>query len=128
MASSTVSPAMNRRANACGPAHPVAGRERLQCSAVGERLEEGLGRDIEHQCVRPEPDVSRCSMRAGVVAEHVAVAHAEPAAIVDDDAARFERLGGFFDGLPAARDAEVRADGAQRLDDRFGARFEIAPA
>ena len=42
--------------------HPVAGRQRLQCAAAGEGLKEGLGRDIQHQCVRPDPDVSRCSI------------------------------------------------------------------
>ena len=45
-----------------GSRHPVSGRERLQCSAVGERLEEGFGRNIQHQWVRAEPDVSRCSI------------------------------------------------------------------
>ena len=45
-----------------GSRHAVSGRERLQNAAVGERLEEGFGRNIQHQWVRAEPDVSRCSI------------------------------------------------------------------
>ena len=37
--------------------------------------------------------------RAGVVAEHVAVADAQAAALDDDDAARLERLDGGIDRL-----------------------------
>ncbi len=66
--------------------------------------------------------------RAGVVAKDVAVADAEPPSVADDDAAGFERLGGLVDSLASAGDAEVGADGAKRLDNRFGALFEIAPA
>ena len=54
--------------------------------------------------------------RPRVVAEHAAVAHAEPAAFEDDDAARFERLGGFLDRLASAGDAEVGAPCRQLLD------------
>ena len=56
--------------------------------------------------------------RARVVAQHVALADAEAAALDDDDAARLERLGGFVDGLAAAGDAEVGAGGAQLVDQR----------
>ena len=56
--------------------------------------------------------------RPGVVAQHAALAHAEPAALGDDDAARLERLGRLLDGLPAARDAEVRAPRGELLDQR----------
>src|SRR5688500_180840 len=46
--------------------------------------------------------------RAGVVAQHVAVAHAQAAVLDDDHAARFERLDGGVDRLGAAGHAEVR--------------------
>src|SRR6187397_1640472 len=65
---------------------------------------------------------------SGVVPQHVAVAHAEAPAIVDEDTPRFEGFRSFFDGLAAGRNAEIRADGAQRLDDRLRARLEIASA
>src|SRR5918993_977952 len=63
---------------------------------------------------------------ASVVAENVSISHAEPAAIVDDDAARFEWLGGLFNGLAAAGHAKIRADCAKRFDDGVGPRLEIA--
>ena len=51
--------------------------------------------------------------RPGVVAEHVAIADAEPALVADDDAARFERLGGVVDGFGGRLHAEVGAGGAR---------------
>ena len=65
---------------------------------------------------------------ARVVAEHAAVADAEAAALEDDDAARFERLGRLVDGLPSARHAEVRVARRQLLDQLVDARLEIAAA
>ena len=39
--------------------HPISGRQRFQELAARESLKEGLGCNIQHQCVRPDPDVSR---------------------------------------------------------------------
>ena len=64
---------------------------------------------------------------AGVVAQHAAVAHAEPPALGDDDAARFERLGRLVDRLAPAGGAEVRAARRQLLDEPVDPRLEVGP-
>ena len=65
----------------------------------------------------------------GVIAQDAAVADAESAARVDDDAPRFERLGGRVDGIPSVRDAEVGAALVQRfqqpIDSRSRSRFVV---
>ena len=66
--------------------------------------------------------------RPRVVAQHGALADAEAAALGDDDAARLERLGRFFDRLPAAGDAEVGVPRRELLDQAIDARLEIARA
>ena len=109
---------MNRLAPGVRSGHAVAGGERLQCAAVSESLKKSLRCDAEHQCVRPDPEVEQMFDCAGVIAEDVAIAHAEPPVVVDDDAAGLEGLRGFFHGLASRRHAEVGANGAQRLDDR----------
>src|SRR5215210_4377492 len=64
---------------------------------------------------------------AAVIAEYVAVAHAKPVAFGDHDAPRLEQFGRFLDGVAPVVHAEVGAHGAQRFNDRIGARLEIAP-
>jgi hypothetical protein len=53
---------MKRLANARGPDMPYREASVFSVRAVRKRLEEGFGCNIQHQCVRPDPDVSRCSM------------------------------------------------------------------
>src|SRR6266436_9176268 len=64
---------------------------------------------------------------ARVVPQDAAVADAEPAALVDHDAARLERLGGEFDGLASALHAQIRAPSGQSLNQLIDARLELAP-
>src|SRR5215216_859106 len=61
--------------------------------------------------------------RARVVAKDVPLADAEASALRDDDAARLEGLGGFFNGLAPGEHCEVRTYGTQRFDDRIGPRL-----
>jgi len=62
-----------------------------------------------------------------VVAQHAAVADAETATLVDDDAARLERLGGELHRLPSAADGEVGAARRERLEHPVDPRLELAP-
>src|SRR5687768_7959064 len=64
---------------------------------------------------------------AGVVAEHVALPHAHPATRHGKDAAGCERLDRSIGSLFAARDAQIGAAGAQRVEDGVGAALELAP-
>src|SRR5207237_8341720 len=64
--------------------------------------------------------------RAGVVAQHMPIPDTDSSSFSNDDAARFERLEGLRHGFGAGLDAEVGAGRAQRVDDRVGARFEVA--
>ncbi len=64
--------------------------------------------------------------RARIVLEHRPLAHAEPSALGDDDAARLQRFGGLFDRLPPARHRQVRVPRRELLDQPVDPRFEIA--
>jgi hypothetical protein len=64
--------------------------------------------------------------RPRVVAQDGPFADAEPAALGDDDAARFERLGRLLDRLAAAGDAEIGVPRRQVFDDVIDAVLEIA--
>src|SRR5580765_7196531 len=65
--------------------------------------------------------------RPRVVLQHGALAHAEAPALGDDNAARFERFGGFVDRLSAARDPEVGVPRGELLDQPIDARLQVAP-
>ena len=80
IASSTVSPAMKRRAKLAGVRMPYRDGQRLQGAALREEVEEGFRSAAEHQCVRPVGH-QQVFDRPRVVAQHVAVAHAEAAAL-----------------------------------------------
>ena len=82
--------------------HPVARRQFPENAAPREQVEKSL------QC-GPSGDGEQVLDGPGVVAQHAAIAHAEPSAFRDDDPARLERLGGFLNRLAAARHAEVGA-------------------
>ena len=64
--------------------------------------------------------------RAGVVAQHIPIPDTDASSFSNDDAARLERLECLRHGFGAGLDAEVGAGRAQRVDDRVGARFEVA--
>src|SRR5437899_12937504 len=65
--------------------------------------------------MRPTGSHQEMFDRAAVVAEDAALAHAEPSALRDDDAARLQRPGGLVDRLAAARCADVRVSRSQPL-------------
>jgi hypothetical protein len=54
--------------------------------------------------------------RPGVVAQHVALAHAIAAFVDDDDAARFEGVGGHRQHFVGGGHAQVGVDGAQLVE------------
>src|SRR4030095_12088213 len=93
-------------------------RRPSQTPALGQNLKEILRDALEHQSWQPflfisllmRPAGRRMQMfdRAGIVAQYVPLADAEPSALGDDDASRLERFGRFFNRLLAAGDAEVR--------------------
>ena len=119
IASSTVFAGDEPAGEARRLAHAVARRQRLEGPAAGEEVEEGLRRAIEHQCVRPGVH-EQVLDRPRVVAQHGALADAEPSALGDDDAARLERLGGLLDRLPcrSSRRGSRAARRAPRSVDR----------
>ena len=124
--SATVSPAMNRRAKLAGLRMPYRDASFFRAGLRARRWKNALGRAVEHQWVRPRGD-EQVLDRARVIAQHGALADAEPAAFGDDDAARLERLGGFLDRLAAAGHAEVGVPRGELLDQPIDARLEIAP-
>src|SRR5439155_16285712 len=63
-----------------------------------------------------------------VIAQDAALAYAEPPAVGDDDAARFERFGSLVDGLTAARHAEVRVARRELFDQPIDPALESAPS
>ena len=78
-------------------------RDRSSQRSVSQKVTDGT------PLVRPAGRDEQVLDRACVVAQHDTFAHAEPAALGDHDAARLQRLGGFFDRLAAAGHAEVGA-------------------
>ena len=79
-------------------AHPVARGQPLQGVDLREGVEERFGRR-RRASVRRTAGRQQVRDRAGVVAQHVALAHAEAAVLDHEDAARLERLGGEVDGV-----------------------------
>ena len=63
--------------------------------------------------------------RAGVIAEYVAVANAQPTILDNDDAPRLERFNRRVHSLRSAGDAEIRAAGAKRVDEDRRAVLQI---
>src|SRR5882672_837682 len=119
MASSTVSPAMKRRAKLVGDDMPYRDARRLSVglweSAWNTARVEGTNQPSMRPPVRRGQKVIQ---RAGVIPQHVAIAHAEAPVLDDDDAARLEGPGRGIHRLGSAGDAEVRAGGVQRLQNR----------
>src|SRR5260370_24008726 len=66
--------------------------------------------------------------RSAVIAQNVPVADAEPSAVDDDDAPRFERFRWLVDRLPAAHDTEIGPLGCELTDQTIDASLEIAAA
>src|SRR4051794_24637266 len=76
--------------------------------------------------MRPAGHRQQMLDRARVVPEDASFADAEPAAFGDDDAAGLERLGRFFDHLPAGGDSEIRVPRGELADQAIDPALEIA--
>src|SRR5229473_2646249 len=130
MASSAVSPAMNRRAKLEGLRMPYRAarcwRTRLLASRWKNVFDAAASIYVDVVLMRPACRRQQVLDRPGVVAEHAPFPHAEAAAFDDDNPARDERLGRLFHRLAAARDAEVGAPRRELFDELVDAALEIA--
>ena len=61
-----------------------------------------------------------------VITQHGAFAHAEPTPLRHDNPAELERLGGLFDCLPSAGDAEIGVTRGKLLEETIDPPFEVA--
>ena len=85
--------------------------ERLQRIDPREQVKKGFWRAMKHRrwSMRDAARRQEVLDRPGIVSEHAALPDAKAPAILDDDAAPFERPGRLVDRLAAALDAEVGA-------------------
>src|SRR5690606_25119408 len=119
MASSTVSPAMNRRANPPGRMpYRDASRRMKSIPAMEWKKALETASIIGHGLsVRGTGRRQQVLQAAAIVSEYVAVAHAVASVLDHDNPACLERLGRRREHLIGCGDAEVGPDCAQRVED-----------
>ena len=122
MASWTVSPAMNRRANPFG-VMPYCDARRFSVTLRASK------ENIDPPAPASASGGTRVEQvvdRACVVAEDVPIAHADATPVHHQNTARFERLEGCVNGVCTGGHAEVRARGTKRVEERVRPLLQLA--